>query len=668
MYNTNPPSNPLSDHHRRQLEVESGITREVHEERGVRTITHGRQLPKGFSRRQRRRGAGILFTIHRPNGDTSYSFRPDATDPENPGRKYEQPSKYYGGPGNVLDVHPKVRDLIGRSDVPAIFVEGIKKGDAIVSAARAAGVEVLVVVISGVYNWLSDGDPIPDMFEIPVEARRVIICFDSDMLQNPSVQQAAQRLAEHFEEREAKAHLTFLPDQDDGSKNGADDFLAGGASFEDLLAHARPYDPTNFARVRIDRDDQLRHALADLERILGEHHWHGQGGHTDRDVFLKLTEAAARHGKVVEDGVRLTKAQGTLALEARVSTRTLWRSLKRLEEAELLYRDNEDREPDKPGAFVLRARVRHSGTEAGQEKNVTEELQSMYGGNLPLRAPRLRWSSPGRKPSKKQIHAYRTGKSQVPLPHTREPIIRLGKTRGAILDIVDVSGGSLAVEELAAIMGKRARDIRRRLLPMLEERRIVTVVDGIVQLTANWLGELEAERIAAEEVERDRIQWHHLKLKRQRYHGRHKYQADPSPPEGKMYGPERLRAARARREERMRVQVRDAFVDPNGGPRRNLEFLQDGEMLNVEALVKSVLRYLRLPFKDWELWRDPVLHVAAGIARRASAPPPVPEPPPEPESPPEDYRDHSLDCECDSCLYPEPRYARPYAGSGRRSA
>jgi hypothetical protein len=50
--------------------------------------------------------------------------------------------------------------MIGDRRVPIIFVEGIKKADAIITAARSAGVEVLVVAISGVWNFLSGG-PIP---------------------------------------------------------------------------------------------------------------------------------------------------------------------------------------------------------------------------------------------------------------------------------------------------------------------------------------------------------------------------------------------------------------------------------------------------------------------------------------------------------------------------
>jgi hypothetical protein len=44
--------------------------------------------------------------------------------------------KKLGGPGNVLYVHPSQRHLIGDKRVPILFVEGIKKALAIVSAAR----------------------------------------------------------------------------------------------------------------------------------------------------------------------------------------------------------------------------------------------------------------------------------------------------------------------------------------------------------------------------------------------------------------------------------------------------------------------------------------------------------------------------------------------------
>src|SRR5215210_1710732 len=141
----NPRSSTLSAEHRRILEDGSAILREVLEENDVRTITRGRQLPEGFSGRQRQRGPGILFAVTRPNGEMSYSFRPDASDPQKPGHKYEQPCKALGGPGNVLGVPAGQRHLVDDVRVPVVFVEGIKKMLSIASAARRAGVVVLVV-------------------------------------------------------------------------------------------------------------------------------------------------------------------------------------------------------------------------------------------------------------------------------------------------------------------------------------------------------------------------------------------------------------------------------------------------------------------------------------------------------------------------------------------
>jgi hypothetical protein len=129
----------LSDSHRRVLEVGSAIWREVYEESGVRTITNGRQLLRSFSPRQRKRGGGMLFIGHRPNGETFYLFRPNEPDPDNPSLKYEATCKKLGGPGNVLYVHPSQRHLIDDTSVPVIFVEGIKKALSMSTAARAAG-------------------------------------------------------------------------------------------------------------------------------------------------------------------------------------------------------------------------------------------------------------------------------------------------------------------------------------------------------------------------------------------------------------------------------------------------------------------------------------------------------------------------------------------------
>jgi hypothetical protein len=516
-------------HHIYQLEEESGITREIIKERGVRTVRRGRELPEGFSWRQKKRAPGILFTIHRPNGETSYSFRPDEPDPEQPGRKYEQPCKSLGGPGNVLDVHPSLHHLVGDRDIPVIFVEGVKKADAITTVARAASVEVLVVAITGVWNWLSEKKPIADMFDVPVTGRRVNICFDSDHLHNSSVQDAERQLAEHLIGRGADVWNAFLPDKIDGSKMGADDFLTAGHTYKELELTMRRYNPADFVTVRLRRDERLQLALADLERRFWAFEWKGMGGHSARDVALKLIEAARRHGKVVEDGIRIEKAWGQLELEAKVSRRTLAKALKRLEEWGFLYRDNEGRKLDKTGAFVLRASVNQYGERETPGEQATRVLQDSHQGGLHLRAPRLRWSSPGYRPRRGTVEGTRMVRQGTRRP-PRDPIKRLGKTRGAMLDVLDAAGGSATIEEIAdALHRKRARDIRRRTLPMLEDAGILTIDGDVVSLTEDWLEALEAQRELGKEVEADELAARRHRLKSRAFHSRDRRQADEAP-------------------------------------------------------------------------------------------------------------------------------------------
>ncbi len=481
--------------------------REVLEENGVYGIAHGRELPEGFSGRQRKRAPGILFAVTRPNGETAYSFRPDAVDPENPGHKYEQPCKALGGAGNVLAVPAGYRHLIHDTDVPLVLVEGVKKMLSVVSAARKAGAVVLVVAIFGVWNWLADKRPIPDMLEIPVEGRWVGIGFDSDVFTNPDVTDAARRLEEHLTERGALVYLSHLRHGTDGSKTGADDFLAAGRTYGDYMDTFKPYDADELQRLRITRSAGLRAALMDLERRFWDVAWSGMGGHTDRDIFLVLIERARESGKVVPDGVRVRMTWGELILKVGVSRPTINKALKRLEGedgAGLLYRVRDEKKTGKAGAFVLRASVYQYGEKGAETGGLTPN------GKHP-RAPRLRWSSPGSRPKLGLVEDTRRVRDSKPLK-PRPPVKRLGKIRGALIDALDVHGPR-TLEELAAILHrKRPRDLARRknpetgkgqdgLLIVLEEAGIITIEGGTVSLTANWREALEDQRRLGREVD-----------------------------------------------------------------------------------------------------------------------------------------------------------------------
>ncbi len=517
-------STRLEQDHQHTLEVGSGTTRDVIERRGVRTTTGGRDLPEGFSGRQRRRGRGILFKLYRPNGETSWCYRPDTADPNNRGCKYEKPCKVYGAPGNVLDVHPDNHHLITDMSVPVVFVEGVKKADSVVTALRAAGKRAVVVAVCGVWNWLSNGEPIPDMFDIPVEGRKVIILFDSDMLTNPSVQDAAGRLAEHLIGRGAEVWTIYLKDSPDGSKVGADDFFAAGGTVAELRMLMRRYDPADFARIHLGRDKKLRAGVKDLWQKWRAYDWarvvgtgerpNSMRGHTCRDVVKVLIAAAARHGKPTADGVRVSLGRRTLALRAAMSLRTVHKTIKHLK-AEGWLRFEPPKSEDKPGSYLLltdRATLHQVGTEGGREGKVTQGLQGLYGGGEDLRAPRLRWSAPTfERDGDRVVRGY---------------IQRLGKVNGAIIDLLDREG-EMDINEVAEVLNKRTRDLRRRNLPKLEEAGVIVVEGGAVSLAATWREALERERelkgeIAAEERDRTKYQ-----LQREAFRKRDQVRPDP---------------------------------------------------------------------------------------------------------------------------------------------
>ena len=508
-----PNSGPrdLSDSRRQALKTESAILDEILDENPIHEVAHGRELPEGFSGRQRRRAPGLLFGITRPDGTTGYIFRPDEPDPKNPGHKYEQPCKALGAPGNVLGIPAGAQPLVGDTGIPVFFVEGTKKMLAVASAARIAGAVVLVVCISGVWNWLSDGKPITDLLAIPVEEREVYIGFDSDVFRKPDVGDAARAFWRHLEGRGATVYLAHLEDRPDGSKTGADDFLADGHAFGDYLATFRPFDADDLQAERLKRDARLRLALEDLERRLWRFDWSGMGPHSARDVALTLLEAAWERGKLTEDGIRVAMAWGALEVGARVSRRTLAKALEYLETWGVLYRVKGDRGTGRRGAFVLRVKVYQYGEGA-------QKVQSETPVGIPCRAPRLRYSSPGSRPRRGLVSGtrkVRQGPPRKPKPAVKRP----GKIRGGIVDHLDRAGRRLTLLELDRAMRpdkpeekRRPRDLTRRKNPETGKGRdgllvwwidagVVVLEGGAVGLTPDWLERLDDQRRAGGEID-----------------------------------------------------------------------------------------------------------------------------------------------------------------------
>ncbi len=543
------PSKALvSPEHARMLFEESAISPAVAEARGYRTVRSRSEVPDAFKDYQRR--LGLLIPTLSPSGRTGYQLRPDK--PRRDGPKYEAPT----GSEIMLDVSPLMLEEVRAGDGALWISEGAKKIDALASCGEAA------ISLSGVWNFAVPGtrsrEPLSCWQHVRLEGRRVIVVFDADARTNANVQKALRRLVALLEGMKARVSTVYLPAVRGDCRAGADDFLAAGGTVEELRAMARPFEPVDVTRERMNRDGKLAATIAELRRTWRELPARTAGECSARDVFLIYAQEAARSGKVHPDGIRVKLAQGTAALRARVSRRTLWKSLNRLEEASVLYRDNADRKRDQAGAVVLRAAPRATVSQKGgnevPEGKVTPLLRAFDPGDLQLRAPRLMWSSPGSRPRRGVVAGTRKVR-EGPLPAPRPAVKRLGKARGAILDVLDLYAGTATLAEIAAAMGrKRPRDIRRRLLPWLEETKIIEVDGDTVSLTPAWLDRLEELRRLGGEIEAEEVGHRELATRREAFREhRRRSRKRPAPSPASVAAVER---SHRRREAEMMAQAR----------------------------------------------------------------------------------------------------------------
>ncbi|MDQ3182729.1 MAG: DUF3854 domain-containing protein, partial [Actinomycetota bacterium] len=271
----------LSDSHQRMLYDESGIDPSVAHERGTFTARRGKDVPQDHGWLPQK--PGIVLPVHTLDGGIFYRLRPD-----NPGRfpKYMQPK----GHPNRLDVHPRQHERIMQPGGMRYVTEGERKVDAGVSR------DVLMVGQSGVFNGQRDKGAalIDDWHELPLDGEEYSICYDSDIETNENVQLSADRLARLLRAEGAKVFITLLPPAPDGSKQGLDDFFANGGTVKQLELLTTPYEAAVIERARLTRDQKLRAAIEALWRKWWTTEWTGQGGHTDRDLALKVIEAARK--------------------------------------------------------------------------------------------------------------------------------------------------------------------------------------------------------------------------------------------------------------------------------------------------------------------------------------------------------------------------------------
>lgn len=196
-------------------------------------------------------------------------------------------------------------------------------------------------------------------------------------------------------------------------------------------------------------------------------------------------DCAGRHGWIQDGGdVAVRVAVRQLSLDAGVARRTIHRNLDSMENSGLVYRLSQG-DGATPGILVLRV---PSNTEL---QGVTNHYH--------------------------QGEAHEGEEAALPLYRLRHGSGRLGKTAGAVLEILVRESGEASVGFLAKELRVRAYDLRRRAVARLENAGVVETVDGIVRLSSEWEHYLDRERTFSGEKLAERLQRQAYEREREAY-------------------------------------------------------------------------------------------------------------------------------------------------------
>jgi DNA-binding MarR family transcriptional regulator len=216
---------------------------------------------------------------------------------------------------------------------------------------------------------------------------------------------------------------------------------------------ANVYDPGTY-KAAVQDDIRLR--LAGCIELALSGKWSGRSGPTDRDVYKALINTGLEYGKLVDGGVEVSASLRDLALGSGIGRRaTVSDGLKRLESRGFIRRVYNGGTRKASKYIILSA----------QDRTIINRVNK-YG--TPLRATQ-RVRNPGQ--------TYGT----------------IGKRNGQILDFVHSLNRVVKLEEIAALLGARERDLKKRNIPLLLELELLKEADGGYVVPTNLENRLERE-------------------------------------------------------------------------------------------------------------------------------------------------------------------------------
>ncbi len=251
----------LHPKHYAELHDGSGISDEIIEASGAYTEHDPEKIKQLGFKSYQARGSALVFRYSTVNGwPEGAAMKPDnpRTERKPDGRlrvvKYEYPE----GSANHIYCPPWFREDLGDASKDLLLTEGIKK------TLAAASHGLLCLGFAGVWNWITRQEtpyamPLADFGHINLKARRVGIVFDSDILTNENVRQAAERLAHLLTALGAAVYLIILPAAADGSKQGLDDYLLHNPA-SSVWGLAQKWQDMVVQRVCEERDAARREA------------------------------------------------------------------------------------------------------------------------------------------------------------------------------------------------------------------------------------------------------------------------------------------------------------------------------------------------------------------------------------------------------------------------
>ena len=232
----------LDPEHYRILNEESGISDDIIASRGYHSLTklqitllvQAKVVHTSILRGESWMG----IPIWRPDGTKHGEIiRQWGGDPK---LKYVWPT----GTRLAFDVHPDTFADLGDVNIPVIFTEGIKKADAILTAARAEGFACVVIALNGCDGWRAKTEgsstASPDFYDIAWTERHVYINSDSDYRTNPRVSGGWNGCANYVSGKTGEHRTLLVVTPPHGiDKQGADDWLARGNTLRNLLGEAQ---------------------------------------------------------------------------------------------------------------------------------------------------------------------------------------------------------------------------------------------------------------------------------------------------------------------------------------------------------------------------------------------------------------------------------------------